>query len=589
MINKTEVLTAVLNLHLAGQPLETAGVIQNLGLSEPERQDRDLIRAVLAGLEEGDYCHLVNVAAALMGTGIIVVTAIQTAIELQPKTELIPEPLNDQIDREEKTKGPEHDQPSHDAHWDDERREACIARTIKNYYQTGSWPNRGDIARADGVTDKDIMASGRYHTVLIYAKQRVEAEDQDTSPDDWNMGDRPAEESEVTEREILDEMTSNGDRLLTVTGRILTVDQLTALMDIDPERWEIEAINGNKWDGLQAGGVHVTELIQVKFLARLKPINALDAARELIRSAAPLTARSRPPRPDGLMMALGLVDLHVGKLTLPESTGDAWNLELAEKVALEATEVLLARAQNAGEIARILLPWGNDLIHTEDGRLTTRGTPQDTAALYYAVNQMALRISHQVTEMCREVAPVDVVMVPGNHARRSEWWLGEVLSARYAGNAGITVDNTTRARKYISWQGVLLGLTHGDGPKQSALPALMAQEAKSAWSGAHTREWLIGHLHHTRVLSQRLVTDAQDQVGVTIRQLPTVCGNDVWHEAAGYVGSVKRVEAPLYHRQEGYIHSVCYTRPQVQSPPNNVIHFVEPAPTSERTESSGNL
>jgi hypothetical protein len=274
------------------------------------------------------------------------------------------------------------------------------------------------------------------------------------------------------------------------------------------------------------------------------------------------------------MMALGLVDLHVGKLSVPEATGDSWNLALAEQVALEATQTLLARAQNAGEIARILLPWGHDLIHTEDGRMTTRGTPQDVAELYHAVNLTALRISQQVIEMCREVAPVDVVMVAGNHARRSEWWLGEVMRARYATADGISVNNSTRARKYVAWEGVLLGLTHGDGPKHSALPALMAQEAGAAWSGSHTREWLIGHLHHTKVLSQRLVIDAQDQVGVTIRQLPTVCGSDVWHEAAGYVGATKRVEAPLYHRCEGYIHSVCYTRPQTQLPPNNVIHVL---------------
>lgn len=559
---------------LSGHALDTSTIVRHLTLIDPSREDRDLIRSVLAGLEEGEYRSVSDAAGVLVGIGISLETAVQTVVDLKFSDRLVDFEDSLDVNQEDLVVVDGDQKINQDAYWDLQRREACVIRTIDHWRQTGSWPSRGDIARADGITDKEVMASGRYHTVLANARQRVESPPRADQAETWEQD--PFDVSEVNENGICEEVTLSGDRLLTVTGRIVTVEQLTALMNIDPERWEIETITGNKWEGLQAGGEHTTELIQVKFIARRKPFNALDAARELLRDVPRLPPLRRAVQPDGLMMALGLVDLHVGKLSIPEATGDVWNLALAEQVALEATQVLLTRARNAGEIARILLPWGHDLIHTEDGRMTTRGTPQDVAELYHAVNLTALRISQQVIELCRDVAPVDVVMVTGNHARRSEWWLGEVLRARYANSEGISVNNSTRARKYVAWEGILLGLTHGDGPKHSALPALMAQEAGAAWSGAHTREWLIGHLHHTKVLSQRLVIDAQDHVGVTIRQLPTVCGSDVWHEAAGYVGATKRVEAPLYHRSEGYIHSVCYTRPQTQSPPNNVIHVVTP-------------
>jgi len=563
-------------VQLSGHTLDTSAIVAGLALNDPSREERNLIRSVLASLEEGEYASVCSTADIFVGTGLAIETAAQMAVDLKfsgPAQEN--ETANNS--KQEKLFVVEQDQrSSQDIYWDPERKEACIIRTINHWRQNGTWPNRGDVARADGITDREIMASGRYHTVLLNARQRVEALHRSEREEDWTPEVRGTSQVD----DVQDELMPSGDRLLTVTGRIVTVEQLTTLMHIDPERWEIETITGNKWEGLQAGGEHRTELIQVKFLARRKAFDALDAARELLQDAPPLPPLRRTAQTDGLMMALGLVDLHVGKLSVPEATGDTWNLALAEQVALEATQTLLTRAQNAGNIARILLPWGHDLIHTEDGRMTTRGTPQDVAELYHAVNLTALRISQRVIELCREVAPVDVIMVAGNHARRSEWWLGEVLRARYAASEGISVNNSIRARKYVAWEGILLGLTHGDGPKHSALPALMAQEAGVAWSGAHTREWLIGHLHHTKVLSQRFVIDAQDQVGVTIRQLPTVCGSDVWHEAAGYVGATKRVEAPLYHRSEGYIHSICYTRPQSQLPPNNVIHVSasEPLP-----------
>ena len=61
----------------------------------------------------------------------------------------------------------------------------------------------------------------------------------------------------------------------------------------------------------------------------------------------------------------------------------------------------------------------------------------------------------------RPIAPVQVVMVTGNHDTQRLYYLGDVLEAWFRNTKDVAVDNSPRQRKYFRYHGNLIGFTHG--------------------------------------------------------------------------------------------------------------------------------
>jgi hypothetical protein len=78
--------------------------------------------------------------------------------------------------------------------------------------------------------------------------------------------------------------------------------------------------------------------------------------------------------------------------------------------------------------------------------------------------------------MCVQVAPVDVLIVPGNHDRERMFYAGAALECWYHGSPNVLVDNGAQLRKYYSLGKNLIGFTHGSEEKFTMLPGIMAHE-----------------------------------------------------------------------------------------------------------------
>lgn len=262
------------------------------------------------------------------------------------------------------------------------------------------------------------------------------------------------------------------------------------------------------------------------------------------------------------MLEFDLFDVHFGKLAWRGETGQDYDLRIAESVFANAVEDLLWECRG-NDPERIIVPFGNDFVHTDSGQnKTTGGTPVDTDGRRDKIYEVALMAFIRAIERLRNAGPVDIVRVPGNHDRDSSLTMAWALKAWFRETPGVTVDVTPGPRKYRLYGRTLIGYEHGDNLSNAQvrdLPAIMMQEAPRDWiAQAEFREFHIGHRHSER----RFTTlDTESSVGLVTRWMHSLSATDAWHHANKFIGQRRAAEVYRYHYTNGYKgHSLALAR-----------------------------
>jgi hypothetical protein len=342
--------------------------------------------------------------------------------------------------------------------------------------------------------------------------------------------------------ELQDTVHHDARDLSYVGGQIQTADELLAYAQVDQQVWEIERQTVNKWEvGMRdaSGGVVTSPLFQIKIWLRRRVVQQqlqslitgmLDAFKVAAPSARVIT---RPPAGDGLL-EISILDLHLGKYCWAPEVGEAYNLDIAQRTFHAALEDLLAKGA-AMKPSTILLPIGNDFFNVDTlAGTTTAGTPQDEDGRWQQSFIAGRKLMVQAIERCREVAPVEIVMVAGNHDTARLYYLGEVLAGWFRHCPDVRVDASPTQRKYFRWHRSLIGFTHGDNEPAASLPIIMATEQRSAWAETLHHEWHLGHFHARQ---KKVFQAVADQHGVIVRVIPSLCPADAWHKSRGYQGA----------------------------------------------------
>lgn len=274
----------------------------------------------------------------------------------------------------------------------------------------------------------------------------------------------------------------------------------------------------------------------------------LSEIRSIVSDKRFAPPRVTVPKSAALLHVVAPVDLHVGKLAWAAETGEDFDSSIAAARLLAATDRLLGLAKPFG-IKEQLLVVGNDLLQVDNLlSATTAGTLQDTDSRYRKMFRLSVRLMADTIRRMLRVAPVRVLVVPGNHDTLATFHVGEVLAVMFEGVEGVTVDNSLRPRLYHRHGQTLLGFCHGHDEAHHNLPLIMAQEQPEAWSQTTHREFLVGHFHH-RKQTQFVAGDSFNGVRVSI--LPTLTGVDSWHARKGYIGEPKASESRLYDAELG--------------------------------------
>jgi hypothetical protein len=353
------------------------------------------------------------------------------------------------------------------------------------------------------------------------------------------------------------------------TAHIRTLEQLLDAAKVDLTVWEVERHTVNKWEVAMAepattvggagskaklvkdgdGGEHAIwtrgsskpvhePLFQVKAWLRRKSPQVIGM-RAMMADMIEAAGRAAPPRravryakPGGECLAeIDQPDLHLGKLAWGDESGENYDVKIAEELFMEGIARHRDSAAGYG-VSRFLLPIGNDYLNVDNAAgTTTAGTPQQEDMRWQRSYIRGRQLLERAIEYLREVAPVDVIQVGGNHDFERGFYLADALACIYRNQADVKFDNAPTTRKYYAFGNSLIGFTHGDKEAVKDLPLLMAVERPDLWAAAKFREFHCGHVHHQR---ERVFQPVLEEKGVVVRHLSALTAADAWHAGKGY-------------------------------------------------------
>lgn len=340
--------------------------------------------------------------------------------------------------------------------------------------------------------------------------------------------------------------------------QIKTLEEMIRVCEIDTEQWIVDRWICNKWEvGMRVGkdGVRVQPLWQVKvWLKRDVEKVKLDDIKSRIISEIKKHSLTVPKlkikeykKP--CLFVVDIPDLHLDKLAWGKETGKNWDTKISSAAFLKTVDDLISKS-SVYDVERILFVVGNDLFNADNtDNTTTHGTKQIVDGRWKKAFPLARKLMIKAIDRFALIAPVDVLVVTGNHDEQRTFYLGDALECWYHNNANVNVDNTPKKRKYYDYGNTLIGYTHGKDEKVDRLPMILANEAKDKFAKTDHHEWHLGDKHHKKDIK---FTPTEEVDGIIIRFLSSLTALDEWHYSKGYLAK-QAGQGFIYDKRDGWI------------------------------------
>ena len=333
------------------------------------------------------------------------------------------------------------------------------------------------------------------------------------------------------------------------------VDELLERFKIDKDYWNVTKQVINEWGSYEnynrqckawlspIGSIVDWDTFKAQFIADVKQYSP---------SIEPLHVNLRGQS----CLEIDIFDLHLGKLSWHEETGENYDNKIAKERFIDSINVLCEYAKPF-EIEQIVFPVGNDFFNSDSDYpypQTTKGTPQENDLRWQKSFRMGRQMVCDAIDFLSKIAPVYVPVIPGNHDYQKTFYLGDVLEVKYENNSNVKIDNSPRSRKYFQYYTTMIGFTHGRASNEGErrLLMLMPQEQPIMFSQTKYREWHLGDIHHKRRVGE------EDYSGIVLRYMRTLKGADEWENRKGYVGSIGGAEAYVWDRERGMVANFNY-------------------------------
>ena len=378
----------------------------------------------------------------------------------------------------------------------------------------------------------------------------------------------------LTNKEIKKVVSQSLDNLnvdINVNFEVKTLEDLLLICDVDTNKWEVISWQCKKWDlGIKntSNQIETKELYSVsaKFKA-IKEENNVSLQKdiilkELFQSAPKLdklfnfqVERGKKVEYKKCLLEIAIPDAHFGKLSHKEESGEDYDLKIATERFVNTVQSLISKV-DLTSVERILLPIGNDLINVDNKyNMTTSGTPQDCDTRFYKIVRTVKNLLIDTINYLAPIAPIDVVIIPGNHDEQTSFMIGEMLDAYYSQTTRVTIFNTASLRKYYQYGKTSILFTHGNKEKHTDLGMIFAAENPKLWAETTQRYIQLGHLHHNKKVNYLTTQEFQ---GFEIQIIPSISGSDAWHYGKGF-NSLKQAKAFLFDKEEGKIGEFTHT------------------------------
>lgn len=294
--------------------------------------------------------------------------------------------------------------------------------------------------------------------------------------------------------------------------------------------------------------------VSVQISARYGISEFHDKFIEELRKIAPKFPKiPRPKINDPHLLVIDPADMHFGKYGAKGEVLHEYNLEIAKTRLKQGCEKIVWEASRYN-VDKIVLVMGNDILHIDTPRnTTTKGTPQDTASLWWESYLAAQSSIIEIVKYLVTVADIHVIFCPSNHDFMCGFMLLDSVAQYFHQCPNVSFDNQMLHRKYFRYGKNLLGFSHGDGAKPHEMPLLMATESND-WVDCPHRYIYLHHIHHKKILR---FTAGEDYGGIPVEFLRSAAGSDRWTHT-NFGGQKMAVEAFVHHPVNGQVGKISH-------------------------------
>lgn len=347
--------------------------------------------------------------------------------------------------------------------------------------------------------------------------------------------------SEKNSVQINEDGTQVSDRLVLICEEERKDPRrLLELHNYDPDKWVVIESTDNLWH-MQSGNEDGSNALLYQSKIRVKPNTELSL--EIVErwfDEFNDGVRAKPSKPkgysnDGDVLEINLADLHKGK-RVPYDRHD-----LGENIRYTVSDIINRTAGK--KFSKIILVLNGDTFHFDGkSRMTTSGTKLETdGSTALEIYDDVISMLIWIIDSLAEIAPVDIIVIPGNHDWFVSYTLARSLDLFYKLDNNVIVDTSHRPRKWRIIGCTLVGWMHGEMSKTNATGWLMS-EAREEWGKTIYAEVHAGHWHSQQTIEKN---------GMVLRYLPSMTGTDEWHYDKGYVGSVRATVSFVWGLSEG--------------------------------------
>ena len=252
---------------------------------------------------------------------------------------------------------------------------------------------------------------------------------------------------------------------------------------------------------------------------------------------------------------VGITDVHYMKLCVDDFGKVIYNRDIAREKLFATQQELIQNIMLFGKPEKFTIIVGTDNIHVDNPmQTTTKGTFQanQTEGSWHVEIGNYVDMQLDYIDMYASIAPVDVVVAPGNHDKNTSYLLGAFLKKHYERTSKTVkvTQSLNSERTYIPYgDNSCFVIEHGDSgslvKRDANIHKIIMSEA-SSWGIKVTGTmfyYVSGDLHHENV---------KDLGGNVLRiVLPAFCPPDQWHTLSGYVGTTLQSMVTLIGKTKG--------------------------------------
>ncbi len=346
--------------------------------------------------------------------------------------------------------------------------------------------------------------------------------------------------------------SNNYKKEVVTSSEINSLEKVIEHCNIDTNIWNIEKYAIEQGANDKEGNAQFRWKLNLEKKVSDFNEKIISDLKEDLKKNSKIVARKNYGKSNGFMLEIAIFDSHMGKLSFWGETNSNYDLKIAKQAYLDTLYDLLEKAKKFGTPEKILFIIGQDFINIDNNLLTTTaGTKQDVDGRYPKIVKEGREVLTHSIDILKEIAPVEVLVSPGNHDFNTMFHIGDSVECYYHNDENVTVNNQPISRKYVKYGKSLICLSHGDKIKADQIPLIMATECSKDWATTKYKFCFLGHYH----------TESMKEIrGVKIHYLSSISAPDLYHFDNGYVGNIRQAQAFIFDKENG-LESILYSKP----------------------------